>query len=52
MKNPALQAGRETGVKKPSHRNTRKSTIKIEDERFVIIVVGVIIYLLIIGGVI
>ena len=52
MKSPTSYDGGESGMKKSSHRNTRKSTIKVEDEKLVIIIVGVIIYLLIIGGVI
>ena len=52
MKNPTGKDGGETGMRKPSHLHTQKSTLKVEDEKFLIIVVGVIIYLLIIGGVI
>ena len=37
-------------MRKASHRNTAKSTLKIEDEKFIIIIIGVILYLLIIGG--
>ena len=37
-------------MRKASHRNTRPSTLKIEDEKFIITIIGAILFALIMGG--
>ena len=45
MKNPT-HSSRATGVKKPSHRNTTKSTLKIEDKLLLLLLGVVIVYVI------
>ena len=44
-------SGDET-TRRPASPNSNRQRIQIEDEKFIIIIVGVVLYLLIIGGVI